>query len=66
MIRKPTITNWKCAASAVSQPSPSTSSTFSATGSSTMKAAPAKLPKIELPSPPMMIMNSTRNDFWMP
>ena len=26
---------------------------------------PAKLPKID-PSPPMMIMNSTRNDFWMP
>ena len=42
-----------------------TPTTFSTTGSSTRKAAPAKEPKIE-PNPPIMIMNSTRNDFWMP
>ena len=38
---------------------------FSRIGISTMKAAPAKQPKIE-PRPPMMTMKSTRNETRMP
>ena len=61
-MRPPKIIKVRCAASAVSMGTPNQyGSASSRIGSTTMKAAPKKLPMIE-PSPPMITMNSRSNE----
>ena len=66
-IRPPKIISSACEMPAVeismpNRPSNTGRNWFSAIGSTTMKAAPKKLPMIE-PRPPMITMNSRRNDW---